>query len=158
MGFLEPFCNFFAFSIRKKVGGSNTFILPFLFTCSPLMASWKIDKIKTGSSQYNSTRFLYTEKAARLELYKTASEWVGCFSVTSLPISGLAEDPSKSRITLIVDSQEKEILAHRVAGGQKLVLPEDAIRAIFDAMKMDSSITLKTGRYMLVIPPHPSTL
>ena len=158
MNFLGPLCKFFALFIRKTVGGSKMFILLFLIVSSPSMAEWKIDTIKTSSPQCNSTRFLYTEKTARLELYKTASEWVGCFSFTSLPVAALPEDPTKSRIFLITDSTEEEILAYRTAGGQKLLLPEEALKKIFRAMKDHSTITLKAGRYTLSVPPLPQQL
>lgn len=145
---LEPLFNFFC----KVVSGSKMLGWLFLlFPCAHSAAAWRVDKARAADPRSDSTRFLYEEKSARLEVYQTRAGSAGYFSVTSLPIPSLAEDPSKSWILLAIDGEEEKILVHRVAGGQKLVLPEKTLEKILHAIKKRLRVTLKTGRYALVV-------
>ncbi len=140
---------------RNTVISTTLLLFLFLSSCSKPLSPWKIDKVETNNPQYNSTRLVYSDKNARFELYVTANETVGYFSVTSLPIPSLADDPSKSKITLIIEPEEEHVITHRITGGQKIIFPEITLIKILNAMKKQQIVTIKTGRYLLEIPPPP---
>lgn len=157
MSFVEPFSKILGPSIYKcfSFGSLILLLLIPLSSCSQTSSPWKVDKIQTNNPHYNSTRLVYSDKNARLELYRTANETVAYFSVTSLPVPPLPSDESKSRITLTIEKEEEKVIVHRISGGQKMILPETTLLKILDAMKKQQNVTLKTGRYSLEVTPPP---
>jgi hypothetical protein len=164
MKLLEPLNTHIVITFHNNWGGSRGYILRYtlicfsffiLSACSQTLSTWKVDSINTNNPQYNSTRLVYTDKNARLEFYRTFYKTIGYLSVTSLPIPHSPDNPTTSTLSLKIDNEEEKILTHRIEGGQKLVIPETTLYKIINAMKKQSTITLKAGRYKLVIPPAP---
>ncbi|MEM1283252.1 MAG: hypothetical protein AAGG81_06835 [Chlamydiota bacterium] len=141
--------------MRKMICGS---LLLLLVSCSKPLSPWKVNKIETSNPSYNSSRYIFTDGNTRFELYKTAYETVGYFSVTSLPIPSLLENSSISQIRLTIDDDRETVIAHRITGGQKLILPENTLQKILEALKEKKSVTLETGRYSLTLTSPPEEL
>lgn len=153
--FIGPLFEMFVFFLRKMICGS---LLLLLASCTKPVSPWKVDKVETSNPSYNSSRYIFTDGNVRFELYKTAYETVGYFSVTSLPIPPLHENSSMSQITLTIEDDTETVMAHRIAGGQKLILPENTLQKILRALQQKQSVTLKTGRYSLTVTSFPEEL
>ena len=137
----------------------TTFVLLALFLLSGCRSdtSWTVDRVASGHSKFNSTKLTYTAadpiNGLDLEFLKTQEHLYVYLNVHSVPIPPLKTDPHHSFVYITVDTEKRRFEALRREGGQRLLLPEDAINLITSSLDQQLPVEITVSGYSSLISP-----
>jgi len=119
--------------------------------------SWTVDHVASGRSRFNSTKLTYTAadpiNGLDLEFLKTREHLYVYLNVHSVPIPPLKTDPHHSFVYITVDTERHRFEAVRREGGQRLLLPEDAINLIISSLNQQLPVEIAVSGYSSLISP-----
>jgi len=127
------------------------FFIIILTSCSPKMREWCSDEcITPPCPEFRSAKlFLCPCNPAReleVEILLTYSERHLFINVHSLEIPECEED--RATVTIVYENgMEEEFLAYRLAGGQRLVVPDDIADRLICELLGGHPFQLKAGHY-----------
>ena len=134
-----------------------SFLSLFSFSCSTSCRQWHLDEMIGSNDCYHSSRlYLLSEDAyCNLELVLIRSKsgirmYLNTFSV---PFPWESNDECKTAIYLCVDGNEFAFVSDRLQGGQRLLLPPDAVELIISTLMNGEQLSVRAGRYQMVVIP-----
>lgn len=130
----------------------------FFIACSSDCSLWQHDIVRTKCSKYDSDRIILRPnnifRGLELELARTCSGDRMYVNVFSLSLPRDPDHPSKTKITIITEDEEYHVLADRLEGGQRLLLPGTTADFIIQKLLEDQAICISIGRYRSEIYPN----
>ncbi len=109
--------------------------------------NWKVDKINSGSTLHSSTRISSLSNKAsnqiHLEIFKLQEGTRGYIFSKSHPIPCFEQNPTQTALTIKTDDEILFYLGARHEGGQRILLPPDALEKIISSLKNGISITIE---------------
>ena len=114
-------------------------------------------RLDTGNKQFDSSRLCYFSKdrinGIDLEFHST-QEQLRCYLVVhSTPIPAKKENPNFSQATVQTKDQNTPFLIHRLKGGQKLLLTQQAQELLLSLLIADEPLLIKLEGYQEQIQP-----
>jgi hypothetical protein len=121
-------------------------------------SNWSHSQIDSGSAQFSSSRLTHTLADApnrlQLEVIQTKNTRKGYLYVHSHPIPPSKANPKLSNVYIQTEDNSFSYLAIRHSGGNRILLPEEALEKIFYALKSGEIVTLKSGGYVATLSPN----
>lgn len=123
-------------------------LIYLLIICSSCYRSdpWRNLTIKTGSSAFDSSKLIYPATYflhdVELELLYTAEKlhaYINVYSQRILPYQG---DEQAALLSIDTKQGSHQLIVDRLAGGQRLKIPEEFLGTFIQLLKSHSSITL----------------
>jgi hypothetical protein len=147
------------FSLKKRTPNVLFFFLLFFsFSCVKPCQQWEMDHIEAQCPYYNSTKIylpaLNSFSNLEVEIVRTANETRMYFNIFTLEFPWICEDESKTEVCLVIDQQEYRFLADRLEGGQRLLLPPDALELVVQTLLQYAPVQAIVGRYTADIIPN----
>lgn len=130
--------------ILKKI-----LILGILTACAS-KGHWKQSYINTGT-EYSSSKLVYAfpdpNNSLKLEIFRTSSYCKGYISVQSHPFIPWQNDPKKVLVSCKTQEGSFLYLADLHEGGQRALLPFDALEKIISSLLEKSNVLLEVSGY-----------
>lgn len=125
-------------------------------SCTP-KSHWKHSQID-GGSQYSSSRLSYvvlnTPNALQLEVIRREKTCKGYLFVQGRKLPEDPKHPKQTPVFIQIEDTIESYLATRYAGGHRLLLPEDLVYKLLDALEKGSHVTVKTSGYATTLDPN----
>ncbi len=119
---------------------------------------WALNRVESGNPQFDSTKLTFYStdpiNGIDLELLNTHQQLYVYLNVHSVPIPPLKTDPKHALVHITIGKEKHRVEALRREGGQRLLLPEDAVQLILDALKKEQSLDLAISGYRVSIDPE----
>ncbi len=132
-------------------------ILGALTSCAS-KGHWKHSHMSTGTSEFSSSKLSYMfpdpNNSIQLEIFRTEKHYRGYLSVQSHPIVPSQNDPQKALVYFQIQEESFSFLATRHQGGHRVLLPEEALEKILEALLQNVEVTLETSGYRTKINPE----
>lgn len=123
-----------------------TILLAILFSSCNRSDPWRNLSIKTGNANFNSSKLLYPatnfSHDLEIEFLYTAQRlhaYINVYSETIPPHQG---DDKVAALSLAVKDHHYEILVDRLAGGQRLKIPEESLTFFINLLEKHSYVIL----------------
>lgn len=118
---------------------------------------WSFDRVDSGNPDFNSAKISFYAKDSihgiDLEFLKTKDHLYGYLNVHSFPIPALKSNPQLAIVQICANKKKYRFEAFRREGGQRLLLPEDAIALLLELLKNKQSIQINVSGYTAMIDP-----
>lgn len=127
------------------------FLLLFLFSCSPQASRWEtvnFSPSKRGYCPQSHILFRPTSAmASQLGMRLSRGTYGERLYVESyaLPLPTLSSDRSKSPLTIILDGKKETIIATRLQGGHRLLIPDEVKVRLMQSLLNDHPIQIACG-------------
>lgn len=112
---------------------------------------WQFTCIKTPDPCFSSSRLiLRTSNRFRgldVEFIQTANGMEMHLNAFSLPFSNAPDDPSKTSVKITIEDEVWVILAERLDGGQRLLIPFAVSQQVVAALLNEQDVQIQVGRY-----------
>jgi len=127
------------------------FFFPLFFTllvtsCFHNDNEWSFQQLATNHPKYNCGRVFYKSSDAflglEIELVRSSKGLNGYVNTFSSTIPEAPDRPNYTKITLIVDKDCKNFYVHRLEGGQRLLLTDEATQALLKALQDGQKLTI----------------
>ncbi len=132
-------------------------VLSLCLTLSVCLAScrsnnpWDLDRVESGHSDFNSTKLIFPADdpihGIDVEFLNTSKNLYAYLNVHSLPIPELKNNPKHAFVYFMIGSEKHRFEALCREGGQRLLLPEDAVKLMISSLENDLSIQIKISGY-----------
>ena len=118
---------------------------------------WSHSQLDSGSSQFSSTRLshtlLDTPNRLQLEVIQTQDSCKGYLYVHSRPIPPIREDSALAKVYLTIKEERSFYLVTRHAGGHRLLLPDEALDSIVNALLEGEVVEISSAGYSSTLSP-----
>ena len=119
--------------------------------------AWVLQKNVTEKHAYNSGKLSYPAQSQfngiEIELMKSSRDLRLYLNVFTRSIPSASNDPSKALVSLNIAGKQTDFFADRFEGGQRLLLPQNALDTILEALQQDSTIEITLTGYRATISP-----
>lgn len=138
---------------------TNNWIFFLLFAISSCQSKghWKEEHIGSGSSIFSSARLSYlfpdTNNGIHLEVLQIHDSYKGYLSVQSTPIPAYQDDPQKAKLSLQIGEKHFSYIVIRHEGGHRLVLPEEGLSSILEALSQGITVRIELSGYQSELSP-----
>ena len=126
-------------------------------SCQSNPSNWEVSETNSSHLYYQAYRVSQKPdnlfRGMELEFVRTSSGTRAYLNVFSLKFSPYRSDESKSKVVIRVDQDEQTFLAHRLKGGQRLLLPENAQHLLIQSLSENKPLVIIAGRFDVVIRP-----
>lgn len=123
----------------------------FLSACAPDCRRWEIDVTdETCLPLYNSGRMSLATGPCdnlELELDRGSSGLRMYINVFAMALPHSQEDDQKTNVNVEILDETWTVLAERLQGGQRLLLPPEIADIIVDALLSNQLVNISVGRY-----------
>ncbi|NGX42553.1 MAG: hypothetical protein K940chlam7_00833 [Chlamydiae bacterium] len=130
----------------------------FLSSCSQKCTDWQYQETVTCCHYYNSGRLIHFPqnhfRGVSLEISRGHTGLRAYVNVYSLSLPKEDEDPTKTMVTISSEDGSFDVIAERLEGGQRLLLPLDATNAIIKSLLECKTVCISTGRFKSEISPY----
>lgn len=75
-------------------------------------------------------------------------------NVHSHPVSSNREDPKKTPFTIQIEGETLRCQAYPLSGGQRFLIPQDAIDTLVEALRMGKEVLISLYEYKTVLKPE----
>lgn len=144
-------------NVKKK---GQFFVLSFLFlltACSSASSHWQTEVTETPSPCFNSTRLILPSsnavKGLDVEIVQSFSGTRMYVTSCSLPFPSIPDDPDRAVVAITIDGRQEVVIAERLRGGQRLLLPPEAMQQVIDALHQNNSVHLCIGSFQTQVSP-----
>ncbi len=133
-----------------------------MLLCSALAAcaskgNWQHNHISSGSAEFSSSRLSFTPPNSynqiQLEILRTKEASRGYLYVHSLPFSSYQDDKKIAPISILIGEETLFFLAKRHEGGHRVLLSEEILHKILQALETGYEVTLSTPGYKTTLNP-----
>ena len=119
---------------------------------------WKEDHIYSGSSEFSSTKLSYlspdSNNAVQMEIFQTKESLMGYLYVQATPIPAFQDNPKKAEVHLQIEEKSFSYIVTRHEGGHKLLLSEEILLVILEALAKKATVFVKLQGYRANISPE----
>jgi hypothetical protein len=126
-------------------------LLTAMLTSCRSGSRWSLDRVESGSSAFNSTKLIFPAgdpiHGIDVEFLNTSKNLYVYLNVHSTPIPALKDDPKHAFVILTIGSEKHRFEAVRREGGQRLLLPEEAVNLLIGSLQKDLPIEIKISGY-----------
>lgn len=118
-------------------------------------SSWEVSETKSQHLSHQACRISRKPdnlfRGMGLEFVRTSSGTRAYLNVYSMEFSPHLSDKSKTEVLICIDQEEHTFMAHRMEGGQRLLLTDDARLLLTKALSDKKSIVIRSGRFIVEI-------
>lgn len=142
----------FVDSLKKR---AYVYALFFFLSSCQAAPQWEIYRTVTFDTKYNSGRLFFTDESVRgleLELNYGLSGLRMYINVFSLEVPAAFENTNIAQVKVEFDGQFFLFMGTILAGGQRVLLSDEACGCIVDALLSGADVCLSTGQYKSLIP------
>lgn len=140
----------------RKKAVSAFFLLFFSFLSCSSPSSWQSSHHYQSPRAYRSKQILCkasdSYKTIQLEIIKTPSSLCAYLHTLSQEFSELESFKGYSEVTLSTENDKKLFIAPRLQGGQKILLPEEALQWILNALNQNETVLVQVGSHLGEFP------
>lgn len=126
-------------------------------SCQSSPPSWKVSETKSRHPSYQACSISQKPdnpyRGMELEFVRTSSRTHAYLNVFSLTFPSDRLDENKTKVVIKIEDEEQIFLAHRLEGGQRLLLPEDARDLLVQALLENKPVAMIAGRFDVKISP-----
>ncbi len=112
---------------------------------------WALDRVASGNSDFNSTKLIFAANdpihGIDVEFLHTSKNLYVYLNVHSTTIPELKNNPKHAFVYLTIDSEKYRFEALCREGGQRVLLPEDAVKLMISALQENLPIEIKISGY-----------
>lgn len=142
---------------QALIVGTLAFLSLTLSSCRS-HSQWSLNRVESGSPQFDSTKLTFYSSDSingiDLEFLNTHERLYAYLNIHSVPIPILKSDPKHIIVHLTIGEEKHHIKALRREGGQRFLLPEEAVNLILDALKKEQRLDLAISGYKTSIDPE----
>lgn len=138
--------------------------IPFLIlfalvcSCSPSCRGWVYDEVSTSCGVYDSSRLYLPRDLStdnlEVEVIQSTFGTRVYLNVFSLSLPYDPNYPDKVLILLYIAGEEHHVLAERLLGAQRALLPDDSAQLLINALLDNQTVHIRVGRYHADIVPE----
>lgn len=139
---------------RKRAPYGVLFLILLFSACSakPSCPHWKSTTANSVCPKYKANKCTFTTEklCANIQLELTYNDCDGYLlylNTFSVPLPDNRQNPGMIPVFLQIQGVQTEALAHRLQGGQRLLLPDSLRNPIINALNNEQTVTLRAGRY-----------
>jgi hypothetical protein len=130
-------------------------LFPLLCFACTKTSHWSHDCIHSQNKEHHSSRLCYFSKdpihGIDLELLNTKEHLKVYLNVHSAPIPPCQGNAKSVLVKLKIDDEQFSFIAHRLEGGQRILLPKENAEQLIEALKNHREVTLVLNDYRTVI-------
>lgn len=134
--------------------GVQATALALLFSCSQ-SSHWTNDQVYSEQREHRSSKLCYHSKdpvhGIDLEFVQTQEQLKVYLNVHSIPIPPHQGDPKSAAVKLKCGSEQKSLIAYRLEGGQRFLLPDNAAKMLIDSLKEGQDVSISLHGYRSTI-------
>lgn len=131
-------------------------IVLFLTACSS-QKDWTYSRVVSASPEFNSSMLRRHSQSelvgVGVELLKGSFGTLGYLNVSARKIPVLPGTTDTSIVVFVIEDEKFPYKANRMAGGQKLLLPEEATEQLVAALQNNSIVDIYLDGYMTKLEP-----
>lgn len=136
---------------HRKRALSCALSLVCLSSCSSPVRHWEIEQTLTCNPCYNSGKVYFPPCdeifGLELELARGPTDYRMYLNIFSRQFPSEDEEGNKTKVSVTIAEQPTDFLANRFQGGQRLLLPDEAVDQIINALIDNQTVTIAVGRY-----------
>lgn len=136
----------------KRVSRRGSLGFLFLLSACTSTQHWKVSQHKTTPSVYWCFKPENAFNGVSVEIIEKQCDQVAYLGVLSREIPPYDADPTKAKVTLIIDTQNLSFLAHRMQGGQRLLLPLEATKQLISALAAKKKVVVALQGFVSELP------
>lgn len=129
----------------------SALIFLFLSSCSSVQAPWQLDEIVSHNPAYQSKRLLHIASNKNtgfdLEIGHILSEHHVHINVFSRQIPAYLGDLKKALITISNEKESRNMLVHRLEGGQRIFLGKDETQFLLASLETYKEVNIYLEGY-----------
>ncbi|MEI8365700.1 MAG: hypothetical protein WCF65_04695 [Parachlamydiaceae bacterium] len=132
------------------------FLISCLFvSCSPPCYQWKFAAIKADCPPATYVKGYLpacnTFSGIEAQLVCTNGTFVLYLDTCTLQFPSTSDCPTQTKVNISVNNHKYQILAERLEGGQRLILPDDTVQFIIYSLLQASCVEISVGRYQTTL-------
>ncbi|MBS0652994.1 MAG: hypothetical protein JSR39_05635 [Verrucomicrobia bacterium] len=135
---------------------SCLFLSVILASCRS-SSPWALDRVESGNSDFNSAKLTFPANdpihGIDVEFLNTSKNLYVYLNVHSIPIPALKNNPKYAFVHLTIGTEKYRFEALRREGGQRLLLPEEAVDLMISSLRKNLPIEIKVSGYSTQITP-----
>ncbi|MCC5832477.1 MAG: hypothetical protein JJU12_05470 [Chlamydiales bacterium] len=132
-------------------------IIILVLTACNSHKEWTYSEVVSAAPELNSKQLRYRIKdeitGIEVELLEGAFGRFAYLNVCARQIPSLPGDACRSIVVFVIDDEKLSFQAERMLGGQKLLLPDEAIKKLIDSLDNNRSVSIYLDGFQTELKP-----